>query len=66
MRGRLSHLVRFCLLLLCRGRRHLRAGFLTLFKHVEIVARVDRFAVRRRFAYDELFGAMWSLFGAVM
>ena len=66
MRGQLSHLVRFCLFLLCRGRRRLRAGFLTLFERVEIVARGGCFAVRRRIAYDELFGAIRSLFGAVM
>ena len=47
VRGRLSRLVRFCLFLLCRGRRRLRAAFLSFFGQVEIVARVDRFAVRR-------------------
>ena len=50
VRGQLSHLVRFCLFLLCRGRRRLRAGILSFFEYVEIVARVDRFAVRRRIA----------------
>ena len=61
----------FCLIqnvsfLLCRGRRRLRAANLSFFGHVEIVARVDRFAVRRRIACDELFGAAGSLFGLVM
>ena len=66
VRGRLSHLVQFCLFLLYRGRRSLRAAFLSFFKHVEIVAGGGCFAVRRRIAYVELFGVMWSLFGAVM
>ena len=58
----------FCLIqnasfLLCRGRRRLRAAFLSFFERVEIVARVDRFAVLN--SCDELFGAIQSLFGAV-